>query len=226
MLEGNAMLCAKVKLCIAAAMASAMAGTAPVVMNNPAPPADGSLSSAITQPATDTKPLKAISLTVAPAPSVTSEWQPLINTQNLSGWKVEDGKWRAEGGVLTGETPAPSQSWIETVESYEHFELAGQIRVSNGWYAEVRFWSYDYYAVLEMDRASTSEWQEIRIVVDNREMSATLNGKPLTILHGLTPPDNSRRISFVADGGKRLELSNLKIRRLQSGPPLEAEMSF
>jgi hypothetical protein len=227
MLEGSTMLCAKVKLCIAAAMASAMAGTAPVVMKSSATPANETYTAAETQAAPENKSVKsAMSMSVASTPDFNSDWQPLINSDGLTGWKIKDGKWQTADSILIGETPAPSKSWIETADNYEHFELTGQIRVTNGWYAEVRFWSYDYYAVLEMEKSGNSDWQEIRFVVDGREMSATLNGKPLTILHGITPADKSSKISFVADGGKRIELNNLKIRRVQSGPPLEAELSF
>ncbi len=68
-----------------------------------------------------------------PATEIPEGFIPLLNSQNMTGWEVIDGKadsWDFKDGVVS--CVAPGGGWIQTLAMYSDFELRFEYRLSPG----------------------------------------------------------------------------------------------
>lgn len=77
--------------------------------------------------------LLSAAVVLADPAEVESEWKPLFNGKDLSGWKAIDGpqeSWRVEDGVVfcTGD----GAGWLSTEAEYGNFEIELEFRVPPG----------------------------------------------------------------------------------------------
>jgi len=132
----------------------------------------------------------------------------LFNGLDLTGWKTEDGAWKASDGHLK----AAGKADLVSMKPFGHFELMFDCKMPAKSKADwsVEFGTNKSFSLTNTDIDGRGKWNRVVVTVGPDEVSHTVNGRPAG---KASPGASAGPIRFKPAEG--LELMNLFVRELK-----------